>query len=275
MKREFAILDVEKNAFYRNSRMDEDLFDVYVAILLKKARQSTNDTSFKAFKKYFKIYFYICGKPVRLCSDLTKYDAAPRVSIVEIVHIPNDDNFVNCRIISPEELYYTCHNLDTHKYTLPSLYQKPHMLDWYRDDKDCNMYTDWGLHTCDDFKSTDLTHDRWLVSSPFRKAHYRNYLKALDDKFYRANDEPLARKHKSETIDEIVTRWEQPVSTTANWKNVTKDKFQWQHNLSHRQEVSVHDMKQVNQLNSQELNRRILKLRDYLRAQEKLEDKME
>lgn len=219
MNRIFGFVDVDTQEIIE--KMSEQEYEIYSSLFFKSSYIHGHNDTIDSFRDFFNTVFYVSGKP--------RYDVLGRrqkpIALIEIIPITNNSEEVEYRIISADEMFANRRkDIDDSKWELKFTYGKPRLKYEFRRPRYSDYYDyEWNKH--------DLTNHRWLTESPsFREAKYRHDLLELDDKFYAGNDEPLARRPKN-GIDGIYNRSDRAISQKANWKNISKDKYQWQHNL--------------------------------------------
>lgn len=277
MERTFAIYNFTKDEII--TKMNEYEYDIYCSLFIKRFNNIKCIRNLHNFTIFFNQVFWTSGKPHKWWIDDDKSIESDKILLVELLPSKNGKT-TPIRIINSADIYLNQKEVDTHKYTMDQhfyrgidlkwKYKRPH-YDYNRD------YSDWDKH--------DLSKDRWITDNPsYRKVRYRHDVLALDDKFYKENDEPLARRPKGGK-EEIYERYEQPVSQTANWKNVSKDKHQWEHNLksklqsedewlayAYRPGAIVDGIKQPSIEERIEILRNFLKNNDFVEDEEDIED---
>lgn len=225
LKREFAFFDLADEVV--GDKLNQEELNVLVASLVAHCSELFKDNiDLENFIKFYNQKYFVSGKTyIDFFDEENRFEGTVRksqIALIELIPIPNNNEECRYRILTPEELFLNRKNLDLDDWVVFD-YRKP-----VRKNEFYNRRTQYKKKS---FNRNDLSKDRWLTDKPVRSLRYKHAFKLSDDKFYLGNDEPTIRRKLKTRTNEIDPWNDKNISNKANWKTISKDKFQWEHNL--------------------------------------------
>ena len=209
MERKYAIFNVYSKSIER--MMDSDGLKHYLSYLLSNKYPLSRKFNIDNFIKFYTSIFYVSGKQTFsfFNFNLLRRETVHKIQKEEIIEIiREDDKFINFRILSPDEIFLFI--------------------------KDNGFIQ--GSNVYFNYDSQDNLYKRHYFSSNNRNFKFRNPSKKhssiklhtfyKDIRFYKSLNE-RGRSEKD------------------TWKNLTKNKHQWEHNLNRSHNIYKRSKKSI------------------------------
>lgn len=207
-------------------------FNEYINNLMFVFKNQNKDWSLNNFIKFYNEYFWVSGSmTTHQLSTYYEYEELEKKNLISLIEIFKIDDNNNCyyHILNPEIIYINYKNDND--------FFKTHSFSSAYDTNQALNVVKYGFS----YRRIHYPNENrriWKERLPSKKhSSYRQSLLDTDRRYHKSLNQPVKRKNLNFyspflDYDEIMR------SEKENWKNTSKNRHQWEHNLGHSSNVS-------------------------------------